>query len=117
MFGRKPLQRPSDEYPILVQHPQYLIQLAQSAGADVQEAQQSLANAMAAPDLKTLYIYAFDSAEKAAESLVQRHLRLLQSEGLLYREVEWIVRAAKADWLRASNESVGRASRTIEEAR
>jgi hypothetical protein len=117
VFGRRPVSRPSDEFPILVQHPQYLISLAQSAGADTLAAQESLANAVAAPDVKALYIYAFDAAEKAAEALVQRHLRLLRADGMLYDEIEWMVRAAKADWLRASNESVARAAKTIEEAK
>jgi hypothetical protein len=117
MFGRRAAPRPSEEFPILVQHPQYLISLAQGAGADVTEAQTSLANAVNAPDVKSLYIYAFDAAEKAAEALVQRHLRSLRADGMLYGEVEWMVRAAKADWLRASNESVSRATRVIEEAR
>jgi len=117
MFGRRSPQRPADEFPIIVQHPQYLISLAQSAGADTTEAQASLANAMGSADLKSLYIYAFDAAEKAAEALVLRHLRLLQAEGLLYGEVEWMLRTAKADWLRASNESVARASKIVERAK
>jgi hypothetical protein len=117
VFGRRPAQRPADEFPIIVQHPQYLISLAQAAGADAAEAQASLASAMNAADVKSLYIYAFDAAEKAAEALVQRHLRLLQGEGIMFGEVEWMLRSAKADWLRASNESVARAAKTVEKAK